>query len=109
MFRLQHSSSLALVVCLSVLTAGCGGGRPTRERRPRATSEATTPATSASTAPKAEAKPIDASTLGSIEVTVKYTGDPKLSKEIKLDSDPFCATAKGVSAQPIAHAPTTAQ
>ena len=96
MTRLHRLAPHVTLTSLALLVAGCGGP-PTPARRPPApsatsASTGTTSASSGASESKSK-KPIDSSKLGTIQVVVKYAGDPKKNRKIKLDSDPFCGGA----------------
>lgn len=87
----KKASALGLCAGLGVLLVGCGGPAPKHKKRPK---EATAAATSqAASSKKVEKKAIDKSKLGSIKVMVKYEGDPKKNKKIKMSSDPACESS----------------
>lgn len=98
MTRLHRFAPHVTFTSLALLIAGCGGGPPKPARRPPAPSATTasTGGTSSSSSGASESKSkkaIDPSTLGTIEVTVKFEGDEKKNRKIKMGSDPFCGAA----------------
>lgn len=96
MTRLHRFAPHITVTSLALLIAGCGGGPPRPARRPPAPGGTEASAgggeESGSSAARSK-KPIDTSKLGTIQVVVKYQGDPKKNRKIKLSADPFCAGA----------------
>lgn len=87
----------ALFVAASITLTGCGGGgsRRVASRQPPPPAAGTgtgTGTTTAAPASNVAKKPIDKSTLGTIEVTVIYAGDPKKNKKVKMGSDANCVS-----------------
>ena len=75
--------TLILVVCVAVLTAGCGGGA----------SEETPPA------PPPAANPVDPATAGRIAGGIRLEGTPPAPQSIRMDSDPYCVKAGGATTE----------
>ncbi len=83
--------------CL-LLSFGCGGGET-----PAAGTETGTQAMAAGGEGEGETsagkKPVDPATAATVEVMVKYEGDPVKNKKIKMGADPFCQSAHETAAE----------
>jgi plastocyanin len=87
---------LPLFAGITLLISGCGGATSGHKKRPK---EAPAATQAAAAATRVEKKPIDKTKLGSIKVIVKYEGDPKKNKKIKMTADPACESAHAKGAR----------